>query len=221
MGNSRLHIIKACEDSLKRLKTDYIDLYQLHRPSFDIPLDETLGALSDLVTQGKVRNIVSSTSPAWKIMESLHISELRKYPYFISEQSPYNLLDRRIENELVPFCKHNNLGIIAWSPLAMGLLAGRYTYAKKMPTDSRGSIRKGIYSERITESGISIGKKFVKLAQKNNIKPVQLATLWVKDQPGVTFPLIGPRNFFETESSLEATKIELSKDEVAWLNFKS
>jgi len=93
-GNSRLHIIKACEDSLKRLKTDYIDLYQLHRPSFDIPLDETLGALSDLVTQGKVRYIGSSTSPAWKVMESLHISELRKYPYFISEQSPYNLLDR-------------------------------------------------------------------------------------------------------------------------------
>ena len=184
-GNSRLHIIKACEDSLKRLQTDYIDLYQLHRPSFDIPLDETLGALSDLVTQGKVRYIGSSTSPAWKIMEALHISEIRKYPYFISEQSPYNLLDRRIENELIPFCKHNNLGIIAWSPLAMGLLAGRYNNAKKMPKTSRGNLRKGIYSERITESGISAGKQFVKIAEENNIKPVQLATLWVKDQPGV------------------------------------
>ena len=210
-GNSRLHIIKACEDSLKRLQTDYIDLYQLHRPSFDIPLDETLGALSDLVTQGKVRYIGSSTSPAWKIMESLHISELRKYPYFISEQSPYNLLDRRIENELVPFCKHNNLGIIAWSPLAMGLLAGRYTNAKKMPKDSRGSIRKGIYSERITESGISIGKKFVKLAQKNNIKPVQLATLWVKDQPGVAFPLIGPKTLKQLNDYLPVLDMKLNK----------
>ena len=170
-----------------------------------------MGALSDLVTQGKVRYIGSSTSPAWKIMESLHISELRKYPYFISEQSPYNLLDRRIENELVPFCKHNNLGIIAWSPLAMGLLAGRYTNAKKMPKDSRGSIRKGIYSERITESGISIGKKFVKLAQKNNIKPVQLATLWVKDQPGVTLPLIGPKTLKQLTDYLPVLDMKLNK----------
>ena len=210
-GNSRLHIIKACEDSLKRLQTDYIDLYQLHRPSFDIPLDETLGALSDLVTQGKVRYIGSSTSPAWKIMEALHISEIRKYPYFISEQSPYNLLDRRIENELIPFCKHNNLGIIAWSPLAMGLLAGRYNNAKKMPKTSRGNLRKGIYSERITEAGISIGKKFVKISDQHNIKPVQLATLWVKDQPGVTLPLIGPRTINQLEDYLPVMDMQLNQ----------
>ena len=210
-GNSRLHIIKACEDSLKRLQTDYIDLYQLHRPSFDIPLDETLGALSDLVTQGKVRYVGSSTAPAWKIMEALHISELRCYPYFISEQSPYNLLDRRIENELVPFCEYNHLGIIAWSPLAMGVLAGRYKNAKKMPKDSRGSLRKGIYSERITEAGISIGEKFVKIADQNNIKPAQLATLWVKDQPGVTLPLIGPRTIEQLEDYLPVMDMQLNQ----------
>ena len=210
-GNSRLHIIKACEDSLKRLQTDYIDLYQLHRPSFDIPLDETLGALSDLVTQGKVRYIGSSTSPAWKIMEALHISELRKYPYFISEQSPYNLLDRRVENELIPFCDYNNLAMIAWSPLAMGLLAGRYNNAKKMPKNSRGSLRKGIYSERITEAGITVGKEFVKLAEENNLKPVQLATLWVKDQPGVTLPLIGPKTLEQLNDYLPVIDMKLNK----------
>tara|TARA_B100001123_G_C15331522_1_gene1031349 strand:- start:969 stop:1973 length:1005 start_codon:yes stop_codon:yes gene_type:complete len=210
-GNSRLHIIKACEDSLKRLQTDYIDLYQLHRPSFDIPLDETLGALSDLVTQGKVRYIGSSTSPAWKIMEALHISELRKYPYFISEQSPYNLLDRRVENELIPFCDYNNLAMIAWSPLAMGLLAGRYNNAKNMPKNSRGSLRKGIYSERITEAGITVGKEFVKLAEENNLKPVQLATLWVKDQPGVTLPLIGPKTLEQLNDYLPVIDMKLNK----------
>ena len=210
-GNSRLHIIKACEDSLKRLKTDYIDLYQLHRPSFDIPLDETLGAFSDLVTQGKVRYVGSSTAPAWKIMEALHISELRRYPYFISEQSPYNLLDRRIENELIPFCEHHHLGVIAWSPLAMGVLAGRYKNANKMPKDSRGSLRKGIYSERITEAGISIGKEFVKIADQNNIKPVQLATLWVKDQFGITLPLIGPRTMQQLEDYLPVMDMQLNQ----------
>tara|TARA_B100001750_G_scaffold717_1_gene641 strand:+ start:4456 stop:5460 length:1005 start_codon:yes stop_codon:yes gene_type:complete len=210
-GNTRLHIIKACEDSLKRLQTDYIDLYQLHRPSFEIPLDETLGALSDLVTQGKVRYIGSSTSPAWKIMEALHISELRKYPYFISEQSPYNLLDRRVENELIPFCDYNNLAMIAWSPLAMGLLAGRYNNAKTMPKNSRGNLRKGIYSERITEAGISVGKEFVKLAEKNSLKPVQLATLWAKDQPGVTLPLIGPKTLEQLNDYLPVMDMKLKK----------
>ena len=210
-GNSRLHIIQACEASLKRLQTNYIDLYQLHRPSFDIPLDETLGALSDLVTQGKVRYVGSSTSPAWKIMEALHISELRRYPYLISEQSPYNLLDRRIENELIPCCEHNNLALIAWSPLAMGLLAGRYENANKMPKGSRGHLRKGIYGERITKTGISLGRKFVKIAHEHHIKPVQLATLWVKDQLGVTLPLIGPRTIQQLEDYLPVMEMELSQ----------
>ena len=118
-GNSRLHLMKACEDSLRRLQTDYIDLYQLHRPSFNIPIDETLSALTDLVRQGKVRYIGSSTAPAWKVMEALMVSELKGYVRFVSEQPPYNLLDRRIENEMVPLCQSYGLGIFPWSPLAM------------------------------------------------------------------------------------------------------
>jgi len=104
-GNSRLHLIKACEDSLRRLRTDYIDLYQIHRPAFDMSVDETLGALTDLVRQGKVRYIGCSTHPAWKIMEALMVSQMNGYARYVAEQPPYNLLDRRIENEIVPLCQ--------------------------------------------------------------------------------------------------------------------
>ena len=129
-GNSRLHIIQACEDSLRRLQTDYIDLYQLHRPSPHIPIAETLAALTDLVRQGKVRYIGCSTFPAWQIMEALMTSELKSFVRFVSEQPPYNLLDRRIENERVPLCQKYGLSIFPWAPLAMGVLAGRYNDAQ-------------------------------------------------------------------------------------------
>lgn len=211
-GNSRLHLIQACEDSLRRLQTDYIDLYQLHRPSFDIPVDETLGALTDLVRQGKVRYIGSSTAPAWKVMESLMVSEVRGYARFVSEQPPYNLLDRRIENELVPMCQAHGLGLLPWSPLAMGLLAGRYSDAASPPPDSRATLRGGIYAERITARGIEVGRQFVELAQSRNMSAAQLAVLWVKDQPGVTAPLIGPRTLEQLEHFLPVLDMQLDDE---------
>jgi aryl-alcohol dehydrogenase-like predicted oxidoreductase len=210
-GNSRLHLLQACEDSLRRLQTDYIDLYQLHRPSFDIPLDETLGALTDLVRQGKVRYIGSSTSPAWKVMEALMVSELKGYVRFVSEQPPYNLLDRRIENELVPLCQAYGLGILPWSPLAMGILAGRYADANAYPADSRANLRGGIYAERVTDRGIEVGHKFVQLAQAGGMSPAQLAVLWVKDQPGITAPLIGPRTLEQLHHFLPVLEMELDE----------
>ena len=210
-GNTRLHLMKACEDSLRRLQTDYIDLYQLHRPSFDIPIDETLSALTDLVRQGKVRYIGSSTAPAWKVMEGLMVSELKGYVRFVSEQPPYNLLDRRIENELVPMCQAYGLGILPWSPLAMGILAGRYADNTNYPTDSRASLRGGIYAERVTARGVEVGNKFVHLAKERNISPAQLAVLWVKDQPGVTAPLIGPRTMEQLEHFLPVMEMELDE----------
>jgi aryl-alcohol dehydrogenase-like predicted oxidoreductase len=208
-GNSRLHLMKACEDSLRRLQTDYIDLYQLHRPSFDIPVDETLSALTDLVRQGKVRYIGSSTAPAWKVMEALMVSELKGYVRFVSEQPPYNLLDRRIENEMVPLCQSYGLGIFPWSPLAMGILAGRYADAENYPSGSRASLRGGIYAERITARGIDVGNKIVQLAKERNLSPAQLAVLWVKDQPGITAPLIGPRTIEQLEHFLPVMEMEL------------
>lgn len=210
-GNSRLHLLKACEDSLRRLQTDTIDLYQLHRPDFDIPLDETLGALTDLVRQGKVRYIGSSTAPAWKVMESIMVSELKGYARFISEQSPYNLLDRRIENELVPMCQAHGLGLLAWSPLAMGMLAGRYTDAAQPPPDSRASLRGGIYAERVNARGVEVGQQFVELAKTLNISAAQLAVLWVKDQPGITAPLIGPRTLEQLEHFLPVLELHLDE----------
>ena len=210
-GNSRLHLIKACDDSLRRLKTDYIDLYQLHRPSFDIPVEETLGALTDLVRQGKVRYIGSSTAPAWKVMESLMVSEANGFARFVSEQPPYNLLDRRIENELIPLCQTYGLGILAWSPLAMGLLAGRYQEDSVIPADSRATLRGGIYAQRITDRAIQVGTKFVQLAQSLGFSAAQLAIVWVKDQPGITAPLIGPRNLEQLEHLLPVLEIKLDQ----------
>lgn len=210
-GNSRLHIIKACEDSLRRLQTDYIDLYQTHRPSFDIPIDETLGVLTDLVRQGKVRYIGSSTSPAWKVMEAIKVSEMKGLSRFISEQPPYNLLDRRIENELVPMCRENGLGIITWSPLAMGMLAGRYADGKGFPSDSRASQRGGIYAERVTPRAVAVGNRFVKIADELGIPAAQLAILWVKDQPGITAPIIGPKTMEQLELLLPVLEMQLNE----------
>lgn len=209
---SRLHLIRACEDSLRRLNTDYIDLYQVHRPSPTIPVDETLSALTDLVRQGKVRYIGCSTHPAWKIMEAVMVSEMKGFARFVCEQPPYNLLDRRIENELVPMCQAYGLGLITWSPLAQGVLAGRYASATDMPADSRGALRGGIYSERITPAGIEVGQAVIALANAHGISAAQLATLWVKDQPGISAPLIGPRTLEQLEHLLPVLEMTLSAD---------
>ena len=211
-GNSRPHLMRACEDSLQRLRTDHIDLYQLHRPSPDIPIDETLGALTDLVRQGKVRYIGCSTHPAWQVMEALLVSEFKGYAKFVSEQPPYNLLDRRIENELIPMSQAHGIGIIPWSPMAMGVLAGRYADAENYPAASRAALRGGIYAERITARAISVGKQFVGLAKESEISAPQLAILWAKDQPGITAPLIGPRTVEQLQHLLPVSEMSLSDE---------
>lgn len=211
-GNSRLHLMKACEDSLRRLQVEHIDLYQLHRPSFELPIDETMSALTDLVRQGKVRYVGCSTTPAWKVMEAIMVSELKGYVRFVSEQPPYNLLDRRIENEMIPLCREYHMGLLSWSPLAMGILAGRYDDATATPADSRASLRGGIYAERITASGIEVGSRFVQLARAHGFSPAQLAVLWVKDQAGITAPLIGPRTLEQLEHFLPVLDMQLNEE---------
>jgi aryl-alcohol dehydrogenase-like predicted oxidoreductase len=214
-GNSRLHIMRACEASLRRLQTDVIDLYQLHRPDFTVPLDETLRALDDLVRQGKVRYIGSSTAPAWHIVEGLMTSQLRGYAPFVSEQSPYNLLDRRVENELLPMVRHHGLGLIVWSPLAMGMLAGRYSAADAPPADSRAVLRGSIYAERVTARGVEVGNRFAALAREAGYEPAQAALAWLLAQPGVTAPIIGPRRLEQLETALPALDLTLSADFLA------
>jgi aryl-alcohol dehydrogenase-like predicted oxidoreductase len=211
-GNSRLYIMRACEDSLRRLNTDYIDIYQIHRPSPDVAVEETLGALTDLVRQGKIRYAGCSTHPTWQVMEALMVSERYGYVKYILEQPPYNLLDRRIENELVPLCKAYGLGILAWTPMAMGVLTGRYSSAIDYPADSRAALRGGIYAERVTEKGIAVGIRFVELAKARGLSPAQLSILWVKDQDGITAPLIGPRTVEQLEELLLVAEMDLDDE---------
>jgi 1-deoxyxylulose-5-phosphate synthase len=194
-GLSRYHILHACEDSLRRLQTDHIDLYITHRSaSASIPVDETLSVLTDLQRQGKVLYIGCSTHPAWEIMEALMVSEAKGYARYVVESSPYNLLDRRVENERVPLCQRYGLGMLTWSPIAMGMLAGRYPPDLTFPKGSRAAANpQGIYAERINRRGIEVGARVVDIARSYGLTAAQLSLLWVKDQPGVTAPIIGPR----------------------------
>ncbi len=209
---SRYHIVKACEDSLRRLQTDHIDLYQLHRPSAFIPHEETLRALDDLVRAGKVLSIGSSTFPAWIIMEGLSISQRSGWVRYVSEQPPYNLLDRRIENELIPLAQKYNLAIIPWSPLAMGLLAGKYLPGAAAPAGSRLAEGRNFMNERVNPTGREVGARMVELARERGVTASQLALLWCKDQPGITSPIIGPRTVAHLEDALPVLEMTL-KDE--------
>ena len=208
-GNSRLHILNAIEGSLRRLKTDWIDLYQIHRPVFDVPQDETLRALDDLVRQGKVRYIGCSTFPAWMVMEALALSERYSLARYVTEQPPYNLLDRRIENELVPLALRYNLGLLPWSPLASGVLAGRYEHAGRAPENSRAARLGGWLAERVTERGIAAAGKVAALARECGLTSSQLAVLWVKDQPAVTAPILGPRTEAHLDDALPVLEMKL------------
>lgn len=210
-GNSRLHILRACDESLRRLRTDYIDLYQVHRPSPEIPIDETLGALTDLVRAGKVRYTGCSTHPAWMVMEALATSERLGLARFVSEQPPYNLLDRRIENELVPMALRHNLAILPWAPLAQGVLAGRYHLGQVVPEDSRAARQPdSIYSRRVTPRGVEAGEAFTALAREQGLTPGQLALLWCKDQPAITSPVVGPRTLDQLRDLLPVLEMSLT-----------
>ncbi|MEP7355847.1 MAG: aldo/keto reductase [Anaerolineales bacterium] len=142
-GLSRKHILQACEDTLRRLDTDYIDLYQMHRPEPLVDIEETLSALTDLVRAGKIRYAGSSTFPAWMVMEALAVAEREHLVRLASEQPPYNLMDRRIENELVPLALKYRVAIIPWAPLAQGMLAGRYKAGAAPEPGSRAVLGAG------------------------------------------------------------------------------
>ena len=217
-GTSRYHIMSACEDSLRRLQTDHIDLYQMHRPDFRVPHDETLSALNDLVRQGKVRYIGTSVYPAWMVMEGLAMSERYGWARYVTEQPPYNLLDRRIENELVPLCLRYGIGILPFAPLGAGALAGRYRVGEKPPEDSRLARPSAVYKERLTPRAIALGEKVAALAAQRNLTPSQLALLWCKDQPGVAAPLLGPRTLAHLEEMLPVLDMHLSPKDSAALD---
>ena len=219
-GNSRYHLMRACEDSLRRLGTDHIDLYQIHRPSVEIPQDETLRALDDLVRSGKVRYIGCSTHPAWMVMEALMISERLGIARYISEQPPYNLLDRRIENELVPLARRYGMALLPWSPMAGGILAGRYNDSESVPEGSRleRSGGESPFGQRVSRRGVEVARALAPLAQERGLTQSQFALLWCKDQPGVTSPIIGPRTMEQLDDALQVLEMQLADQDRARLD---
>ena len=212
-GNTRHHLLDACEKSLKRLQTDHIDIYFLHRSDFNVPQEETLAALDLLVHQGKVRYVACSTHPPWRTVEALWLADRHHYPKFVCETPPYNLLDRRIENEIVPMCRAYDLGILSWAPLAHGVLAGRYTDASKLPEGSRGTLR-SVYRDRITQEGVEVGLKFAKRAEEKGCSAAQLAVAWILHQPGITGAILGPRNMEQFETLLPAADLALHEEDL-------
>jgi len=199
--HKREHIVESCERSLRSLQTDHIDLYQLHRPSMVVPQDETLAAFAELVDAGKVRHVGCSTHPAWMVMEALCVADRNHRPAYATEQPPYNLLDRRIENELLPLCQTHGLGVLPWSPLAGGILAGRYDDPDRVPDDSRAARRPQLKA-RVTPRALEVAHELAALAAERDLTTSQLALVWVKDQPGVTSPIVGPRTRAQLDEAL-------------------
>ena len=216
-GSSRRHIIQQCEASLRRLDTDYIDLYQIHRPRPGIPIDETLRALDDLVTAGKVRYIGSSTFAAWQVVEALWASKEYGLNRFVTEQPPYNLLDRRIERELIPMAQTFGVGLIPWSPLAGGLLTGKYSRGEPPPADSRfgqGGLR-AQQKARWVDGLFDIVDALTPIARDKGCTLAQLALAWCEQQPGVASAIIGPRTAEQLQDNLGAAAVTISDEDRA------
>ena len=216
-GTSRRHIIQQCEASLRRLGTDYIDLYQLHRPRPEIAIDETLRALDDLVTSGKVRYIGSSTFAAWQVVEALWASKEYGLNRFVSEQPPYNILDRRIERELIPMAQTYGIGLIPWSPLGGGLLTGKYSRGEPPPADSRFG-QAGLpapQKARWVDGLFDVVDALTPIAQEKGCTLAQLALAWCEQQPGVASAIIGPRTVEQLQDNLGAAAVTIDDEDRA------
>jgi aryl-alcohol dehydrogenase-like predicted oxidoreductase len=216
-GNSRRHIVEQCEESLRRLQTDYIDLYQLHRPQPDIPIDETLRAMDDLIRSGKVRYIGTSTYAAWQVVESLWISKELGLNRFVCEQPPYNLLDRRVERELLPMARTFGIGTIPWSPLAGGLLTGKYQRDQIPPEDSRFANyqRNPMQARRMNDRIFDVIEDLEPISRQKGCTLAQLALAWCIQQPGVTSPIIGPRTMEQFIDNLGALDVDITDEDRA------
>ncbi len=215
-GIHRFHLIKACEDSLRRLGTDHIDLYQIHRPQSAVPIDETLRALDDLVKSGKVRYLGTSTFAAWQVMESLWVSKELGLNRFVCEQPPYNLLDRRIERELLPLCRTYGIGVIPWAPIAGGLLSGKYRLNQARPVGAR--YEKGAFNNRDNDVALASVEKYVEFCEARSVTPAQMALAWCLAQPGVTSPIIGPRTTEQMTDYLAAQEIVITEEDTKQLD---
>jgi aryl-alcohol dehydrogenase-like predicted oxidoreductase len=213
-GNSRRWLVREVDASLARLGTDYIDLYQIHRPSPDTDIDETLGALSDLIRSGKVRYIGSSTYPAHEIVEAQYVARDRGRERFVTEQPPYSLLVRGIERDVLPVAQTYGMGVIPWSPLAGGWLSGKWRVGAEDLTSRRSAMLPERYdlslpaNQRKLEAADALGA----LADDAGMSLVQMAIAFVAHHPAVTAPIIGPRTMEQLDSQLAAMDVTLSEE---------
>lgn len=214
-GSGRKSIIGACEDSLRRLQTDYIDLYWLHNWDVHTPIDETMAALDDLVRSGKVRYLGVSDTPAWKIVEANVTSRFRGWSAFIGLQIEYSLLERSVEQELVPMALELGLGITPWSPLKSGVLSGKYT------RQNAGQIKadRGVFAEPyLTEKTYTLVDELAVIAKAHDSTVARVALAWLQAQPGVTSTIIGARRLTQLEDNVKALDVNLSADELSRLD---
>jgi len=217
-GLSRAHIVKAAEDSLRRLGTDYIDLYQAHYPDDETPLDETLAAFDQLVRDGKVRYVGASNYPAWLLMKSLWISDVKHLTRFDCLQPHYSLLHRsEFERELEAACIDQGIGVIPYSPLAAGFLTGKYTRANRDPDTSRSE--SGLIKRLVDDDHAYTALDEVRrIAQAHDVPMAQIALAWMLHRPGITSPIIGARTVEQLEETLGAIGVLLAPEEIASLD---
>jgi aryl-alcohol dehydrogenase-like predicted oxidoreductase len=213
-GNSRRWIIRACENSLRRLSTDYLDLYQIHRPDPATGIDETLGALTDLIRAGKVCYAGSSTFPASEIVEAQWAAERHGRERFVCEQPPYSILVRGAEAEVLPVCRSYGMGVIAWSPLAGGWLSGRYRKDAQAPATSRAERLPQRFDMTLpgNQAKLEAAENLAQLAAGAGLPLIHLALAFVINHPAVTSAIIGPRTIEHLESQLGAADVELAPE---------
>jgi aryl-alcohol dehydrogenase (NADP+) len=220
-GLSRAHMMWQVGESLRRLKTEYIDLYQIHRWDYDTPIEETLSAMTDLVRNGRVRYIGASSMWAWQFAKALYTSGMRGYERFVSMQNLYNLLYREEEREMIPLCRFEGIGLIPWSPTAGGLLSGKYYRGGRLVTSEEdyqrlapGSVGHSRYVGKPQNDQI-VGR-VVEVAERKGATPNQVALAWLL-RKGVTAPIIGTSNVQHLEEMVESVNVKISEEEAKFL----
>ena len=215
-GLSRKHIFDAIDASLRRLGTDYVDLYQIHRWDKETPIEETLEALHDVVKAGKARYIGASSMYAWQFAKALHLAERRGWTRFVSMQNHYNLVYREEEREMNPLCRTEGVGLIPWSPLARGFLAGNRTREKGGAT-ARARSDAFAHQMYYADSDFTVAERCAQLSQRRGVSSAQMALAWLLHKPGVTAPIIGASKLYQLDEAVAALSIELTPDEIEFL----
>lgn len=217
-GGSRRYIVASCEASLKRLGTDYIDLYQIHQPDPETPQSETLAALDDLIRAGKVRYIGSSNFAGWQVADAAWISRTAGIASYVSAQNQYNLLDRRVERELVPACREFGVGILPYFPLASGFLTGKYRRGAEPPKGTRLALMQRMAQTTLTDENFNIIERLEKFARERGHTLLELAVGWLASQPQVSSVISGATSPEQVTDNVKAGNWKLSAEELAEVN---